>query len=204
MNLNQRNVGRGLGHWAPLALVTVMALAPQFALAQTGTTSETAPPSEAAKPASSGAPPVSFAISVVYATENPGKVDPAGLELVSRLPMKIGSVEVLDTMNVNVDFGENAALPLSSGGEIHLLPVLVHQNKLHMQFEMPHVVNTRLKMTHNRPVILGGVPYRDGYLIIQVMPNFSKYLVTPPVLDPNRPLLPKTFKVTLPKRKRRE
>ncbi len=145
--------------------------------------------------AASGMPPISFKVSVVYATQKAGKIDTRTLPLINRMPMKFGSAEVLDERSISVPFGQNSAVPLASGSEIRLLPVVVHQNQLHMQLEMPGVVNTRMRMTSGRPVILGGIPYRDGLLIIQVLPEFSAYLTRPLP----RPVGPQTYQIGVPK-----
>ncbi|MCP4003576.1 MAG: hypothetical protein GY725_05220 [bacterium] len=144
-----------------------------------------------------GAPPISFRVTVVYATQKPGEVDARALPLSNRLPMKFGSVQMLEQKALSVTFGEQVKLGLSTGGEVRLLPVAVHQNQLHMQFQMPDVVNTRLKMTNGRPMILGGVPHKDGYLIIEVLPDFTKYLVD---RKPNQQTGPQTISIGAKKR----
>lgn len=144
---------------------------------------------------SRAAPPISFKVMVVYASKKPGKVDAEALALSKRLPMRFETVELLEKKSLSVPFGEEVKLVLSTGGEVRLLPVLVHQNQLHMQFQMPDVVNTRLKMQNSRPMILGGVPHKDGFLIIEVLPEFTKYLVHP---KPPERAGPRTIEVVAP------
>ena len=58
------------------------------------------------------------------------------------------------------------------GQEVRLLPISIVNRELHMQVEMPGRVNTRMRMTSGRGVILGGVRHDDGYLIVHLQPVF--------------------------------
>ncbi len=124
-------------------------------------------------------PPVTFKISIARALPQEGAVDPDCLELSRRLPMRFGSIRGCAPRVFRVPFGEYAVMQLPTGSAIRILPVQVHRNQLHMQFELPGVVNTRLQMAHGRPVIMGGLPHEGGLLIIQVVPEFSHYLKEP-------------------------
>ncbi len=134
-------------------------------------------------------PPVTFKISVARALPQEGGVDPACLELSRRLPMRFGSLRGCAPRVFRVPFGEYAVMQLPTGSAIRILPVQVHRNQLHMQFELPGVVNTRLQMAHGRPVIMGGLPHEGGLLIIQVVPEFSDYLMEPARPEPPGPKL---------------
>jgi hypothetical protein len=124
-------------------------------------------------------PPITFKISVAHALPQGGGIDPDCLELSRRLPMRFGSLTKCAPRVFRVPFGERVRMPLPTGATIQVLPVTILRNQLHMQFELPGIVNTRLQMTHGRPVILGGLPYEGGLLIIQVVPEFSHYLKGP-------------------------
>ena len=124
-------------------------------------------------------PPVTFKISVARALPEGGGIDPDCLELSKRLPMRFGSLTKCAPRVFRVPFGERVQMTLPTGSAIQILPVTVLRNHLHMQFELPGVVNTRLQMTHGRPVILGGLPHEGGLLISQIVPEFSHYLKGP-------------------------
>lgn len=124
-------------------------------------------------------PPVTFKISIARALPQEGGIEPDCLELSRRLPMRFGSISHCAPRVFRVPFGERAEMQLPTGSAIRILPVQVHRDQLHMQFELPGVVNTRLQMTHGRPVIMGGLPHEGGLLIIQVVPEFSHYLKGP-------------------------
>jgi len=134
-------------------------------------------------------PPVTFKISVARALPQEGGVAQDCLELSRRLPMRFGSLTGCAPRVFRVPFGEYAVMKLPTGSAIRILPVQVHRDQLHMQFELPGVVNTRLQMAHGRPVIMGGLPHEGGLLIIQVVPEFSHYLREPERPGPPGPKL---------------
>ena len=83
---------------------------------------------------------------------------------------------------------ESGRLLLPEGREVRFLPISVLHRKLHMQVEMPGILNTRMRMTSGRGVILGGVEHGAGYLIVYMVPNFRLPRVASARSKPN-PLL---------------
>jgi hypothetical protein len=134
---------------------------------------------EAASSFAGDIPPIELHVSVVFASEQPGEIEPACLDLSRRLPMKFGSIRMVREERLRVPFGETASFGLPEGEEIRVLPISVHRNQLHLLFEMPGVMSTRMQLSSGRPVILGGIRRGDGLLIIQVQPDFGDYLIDP-------------------------
>ncbi len=133
----------------------------------------------AAQQAEPEIPPITFKISLARALPQEGGISPDCMELARRLPMRFGSITRCAPTIFRVPFGEHAELALPTGSSIRVVPVTVLRDHLHMQFELPGVVNTRLQMRHGRPVIIGGIPHEGGLLIIQVVPEFADYLKGP-------------------------
>lgn len=140
-------------------------------------------------------PPITFKISVALALPQEGQIDPDCLELSRRLPMRFGSLTHCAPRVFRVPFGERAEMELPTGSVVSVLPVQVHRDQLHMQFELPGMVNTRLQMTHGRPVIMGGIKYDGGLLIIQVVPEFAEYIRE---AQPEIPSGPKVYEINSP------
>ena len=110
---------------------------------------------------------------VVHAEKKAGQVDWICEKLRRKLaPMNFGTLRVVQQRQFKLAFGELGRLPLPEGREVRFLPISVLHRKLHMQVEMPGLVNTRMRMTSGRGVILGGVEHQGGYLIVHVVPNF--------------------------------
>ncbi len=110
---------------------------------------------------------------VVHAEKKPGQVDWICEELKKKLKlMNFGTLRVVQRRLFKLAFGEAGRLPLPEGREVRFLPISILHRQLHMQVEMPGLVNTRMRMKNGRGVILGGVEDGDGYLIVYVVPNF--------------------------------
>ncbi len=110
---------------------------------------------------------------VVHAEKKAGQVDWICEKLRKKLaPMNFGTLRVVQRRQFKLAFGESGRLLLPEGREVRFLPISVLHRKLHMQVEMPGVLNTRMRMTSGRGVILGGLEHGDGYLIVHMVPNF--------------------------------
>jgi hypothetical protein len=90
------------------------------------------------------------------------------------IPGPFKSVRMEQESSYRLHLGEESRHRLPTGGEIHLLPVQVNGPRLYMQFEMPGLVNTRLGLQNGNRMIVGGVPFRDGQLLIQLEPEFDQ------------------------------
>ncbi len=110
---------------------------------------------------------------VVHVEKKAGQVDWICEKLRKKLaPMNFGTLRVVQQRQFKLAFGELGRLGLPEGREVRFLPISVLHRQLHMQVEMPGLINTRMRMTSGRGVILGGVEHGDGYLIIHMVPNF--------------------------------
>ncbi len=110
---------------------------------------------------------------VVHAEKKAGQVDWICKKLRKKLaPMNFGTLRVVQQRQLKLAFGESGRLRLPGGREVSFLPISVLHRKLHMQVEMPGLVNTRMRMKSGRGVILGGVEHEAGYLIVYMVPNF--------------------------------
>ena len=121
-------------------------------------------------------------VLVVYASSKEGKIDPACTELHQRLlraNMNLKSLRVVGQRRFKLDFGHQEQMLLPSGRQLRFLPITIVKNELHMQFEVPDVINTRLRMASGRPIIIGGHRHGDGQLIVQVVPKFHLARATP-------------------------
>ena len=139
------------------------------------------PPNAAQAPkAMSTIPPIKIRISVAYATEEEGTVDPAAHDIFEHLPARFHSIQLIDERTVDVMFGESATIALKTGTEVRLLPIAVHGGQLHLQLEMPEVINTSMRMANSRAFYVGGVPHQGGTLVFKLVPDFSAYIESPP------------------------
>ncbi len=115
---------------------------------------------------------VQFEVMVAQAFDREGAIDPECRQLSQRLPMRYGTIRLVHQRMFDLDFGKAATLQLPSGRLLSFLPIQVVDRRLHLQYRMSDVVNTRLQLVSGLPVILGGEPLDGGFLIVQLTPSF--------------------------------
>jgi hypothetical protein len=124
-------------------------------------------------------PPISIRVAVATAFEAEGDVDPKARDIYEHLPNRFHSIELLSEKTISVYFGERATVDLPNGNTVLLLPVAVHHGQLHLQLEMPDVLNTSMRMSNSRAFYVGGVDYGKGTLIFKLVPEFGAYVDAP-------------------------
>jgi hypothetical protein len=113
-------------------------------------------------------------VMVVQAGPQSGNDDPQCRELRKQLgPMHVGSLRMVQKIQYQLRFGENGAVLLPAGGEIRLTPINIHARRLNMQLQMPGRMDTHLRMRAGKPVIVGGPRYKNGHLLVQIVPQFQ-------------------------------
>lgn len=120
--------------------------------------------------------PVTVEVNVCLVSQREGEVDPEcrsmQSQLQDQLPVRFGTLKVQKHLQVSVQFGEPRGIALPTGSSVEFRPISIVYNQLHMQLEMPGVMNARLRMQSGRPVIFAGERYADGRLVIEVKPTF--------------------------------
>lgn len=136
-------------------------------------------------------PPIRFDVQVVHGSNQitPARLDPECEEIRKRLPMQFSYLEMLKRESLTLSFGEQGRLALPTGHPINLLPISIVRDRLHLQFQMENVVDTRLQMRSGRPVIFGGGMYKRGQIIIMVTPDFRAHLKGRSPASPRGPRL---------------
>ena len=167
--LSQRAGSAALSFAAALAL---LGGAPTDALAQTGD----ALVEHSASASVHALPPIQIHVSLARASEGQGKIDPLARDIYEHLPAKFHSITLLEDRTVAVLLGEQAHVQLPTGGEVRLLPVAVHGGQLHLQLEMPDVVNTSMRLANSRAFYVGGVHLGADTIVFKLVPEFSAYV----------------------------
>jgi hypothetical protein len=136
-----------------------------------------APAPGAATGAQTKLPPIKIRISVANASEAEGEVDPSASDIYEHLPARFHSIKMIEQRTIEVQFGDREDLVLPTGTTVRLIPVAVHAGQLHLQLEIPEVLNTSMRMSNSRAFYVGGVEGPDGTLILKLVPEFSAYIV---------------------------
>ena len=135
-------------------------------------------------------PPVDCTVTVGFASAKSGIVAAEFGGFQRQMP-HFKSVRLLEKRLFRLHFGEWARVDLPSDDRVDILPVGVYGERLHMQFKMPGVLDTSTRLQNRKGVIVGGRRHKDGFLVIQVEPDFSDYL---PEADP-APGTPPSYRV---------
>ncbi len=172
-----------------LAAFAFAGAAPREARAGETQISLVPPPSasEARDEVQTAMPPITIRVSVASASEAEGEVDPRAQDIFEHLPNRFRSIHMVEEKTISVWFGERAEVKLPTGSTVNLLPVAVHNQQLHLQLEMPEVLNTSMRMSNSRALYVGGVDYGDGTLIFKLVPEFGAYIDAPAVARPASP-----------------
>jgi len=123
--------------------------------------------------AQDGAVPIELKLRVVYAERTKGEIDPEVRDLQSSLPMTFGTLRLMQSQTFQLVPGRSAQFELPTGRAVQMMPVSVIDSHVHLHFQMAGVMNTRLRMTSGRPVIVGGEKQGKGHLILVLTPTFS-------------------------------
>jgi hypothetical protein len=165
---------------APLAFAAALVLVgalPQASRAQTAL--PLVPDSAQVPKPPLAIPPITIRIAVANASEAEGAMDPKARDIYEHLPAKYQSIRLIEERTLTVVFGEVARVALPTGTEVRLVPVAVHGGQLHMQLEMPELLNTSMRLSNSRAFYVGGVPYEGGTLVFKLVPEFSAYIESP-------------------------
>lgn len=165
---------------APLAFAAALVLGGLVAQdLRAQSTMPLAPESKQTVPTEPPIPAITIRIAIASASEQEGELDPAARDIFEQLPGKYHSIHMIEERTIEVIFGEQARVELPTGSEVRLLAVAVHGGQLHLQLEMPELLNTSMRMANNRAFYVGGVPYGDGTLVFKLVPEFSAYVEAP-------------------------
>ena len=163
---------------AALSLAAALGLAgaaPELAFAQASEKAELATPAPTAEPVRQ-LPPIRIRLTIARASEVEGTVDPGARDIYEHLPAKYHSITLIEDRTLNVNLGDQAHVWLPTGSEVRLLPVAVHGGQLHMQLEMPDVLNTSMRMANSRAFYVGGVKLGGDTMVFKLVPEFSEYV----------------------------
>ena len=163
---------------AALSLAAALGLAgmsPDRAFAQASVKPELATPAPTAEPVRQ-LPPIRIRLIIARASEVEGTVDPGARDIYEHLPAKYHSITLIEDRTLSVNLGDQAHVWLPTGSEVRLLPVAVHGGQLHMQLEMPDVLNTSMRMANSRAFYVGGVKLGGDTMVFKLVPEFSEYV----------------------------
>ena len=117
---------------------------------------------------------VSFRVLVAHAMERAGKIDEECRPLQRRLrPMRFGTMRMVSQRTVRSPGpGQWVRVKLPTGEVMSFLPINVVQDRVFVHLRLPGRMNTHLRMNRGKPMIFGGPAYKEGHLVVQIVPDF--------------------------------
>lgn len=120
-----------------------------------------------------GAVPVTFDVQVVHGSNDEEAVaDPRCDQIRKSLPIPFKSLAEIERKQLKVSLGQAGTLKLPSGRQIRLIPITIIDNRLHVLLKMEGLVESQLRLSSGRAVIVGGEPFENGRIIIKLTPSF--------------------------------
>jgi len=116
---------------------------------------------------------ISFRVNICLATSEEGGVDPECASMQKQLHVQFRTLRLQHTEEVSRSMGETTELLLPVGPPLRFRPTEMVDSLLHLHLEMPGVVDTRAQLRSGRSIIMAGIPYRGGDLIIELLPSFA-------------------------------
>ena len=105
--------------------------------------------------------PIIFEVIVVHGSTREGTIEASCAGIHSRLKMMhFRSLRMVQQQIFSLDMGQPVGMRLPTGQELRLMPIAVLKERLHLQFEVPGVVNTRGSSPTSKPA---EAPPRSGF-----------------------------------------
>ncbi len=113
-------------------------------------------------------PPAQFAVTVVRASTQPGKIDPDATrlnELLARKGLRFGSLEVLEKRRETLKLGQIGSVDTPNGRSYRFRPIDRNQEGFLVSVDWG-TSHGDIRMREGVPFILGGQPHAGGQLVV--------------------------------------
>lgn len=114
-------------------------------------------------------------IETYHASPEPGPVEPNAAALDRQLSrdFRYQSLRRLQSRQMRLRLNEIGGLELPTGRWVRVRPLSLHGERVLMAVEVEGTLQTDLKMQRHRMVVIGQPqPYKDGKLVITLVPDF--------------------------------
>jgi len=115
-------------------------------------------------------------VQVILASNSDAGFDPRLLALKKDLPaLNYSSFQLLDSQGLSVKRGETGRLQVPGGRVMEVTPEGFKKGKILLRVEVHQgkasILTTRLRIEDHGTVIIGGPPYRHGFLVLALTAN---------------------------------
>ena len=117
---------------------------------------------------------VGLLLTVSHASQHPGPIDPGAAELHQSLrrEFRYESLRVLQRQHLDLRMQEVGGVDLPSGKRVLLRPLSLSPSGVLISVEIPGTLQTDLRVSNRRQVVIGVDRYDDGKLILTLQPDY--------------------------------
>ena len=117
---------------------------------------------------------VGLSLTLSHASSHPGPIDPGAAELHRNLrhEFRYESLRVLERHHMDLRMQEVGGVDLPTGKRVLLRPLALSPSGVLISVEIPGTLQTDLRVSNRRQVVIGVDRYDDGKLILTLQPDY--------------------------------
>jgi len=117
---------------------------------------------------------VGLSLTVSHASQQPGPIDPGAAEVHRRLhdEFRYESIRVLDRRHLDLHLQEIGGVDLPTGRRVQLRPLSLSPTGVLISVEIPGMLQTDVRVSNRKQVVIGVDRYEDGKLILTLQPDY--------------------------------
>ena len=118
--------------------------------------------------------PIRLEVTVSQIGETPGPIDPRAAQLDKRLrrEFRYESLQVLEERSMELGIDDVGRVDLPNGKKLQLKPLLVDANGVLLSVDLQGTMRGDLRVKNGHVVVIGAQRFRDGKLVISLVPRF--------------------------------
>jgi hypothetical protein len=111
---------------------------------------------------------------VAHLSASPGEIDPraAGLYRQLQKDFRYESVRVLEQRRLDLLVDQVGTMRLPTGRDMYVRPIDVGETGVLVRVEVQGAIKSRLRVPNHEMVVIGGLPYEGGRLVISLEPDY--------------------------------
>ena len=111
---------------------------------------------------------------VAHLSASPGEIDPraAGLYRQLQKDFRYESVRVLEQRRLDLQLDQVGTMRLPTGRDMYVRPIEVGETGVLVRVEVQGAIKSRLRVQNHEMVVIGGLPYEGGRLVISLEPDY--------------------------------
>jgi hypothetical protein len=117
---------------------------------------------------------VGLSLTVSHASPKPGPIDPGAAEIHRQLRhlFRYESLRVIEQRHVQLRMQEIGGIDLPTGKRVEFRPLSLTTSGVLIAVEIPGTLQTDVRVSNRKHVVIGVDRYQDGKLILTLQPDY--------------------------------